>query len=334
MLWLINIMKNSKRLYFSIKKDHSGKWPSRNISIPLYHHNVELALLYRFFSGRILIAWRKKSKTCLKEGEIMTKLLLNEKPLIVMPGLAVKIGLNESIFIQQLHYWLDKSTNVKEGHRWVYNSAKEWQKQFPFWSVPTIRRIVKSLEDKELVIIDNFNSLPIDKTSWYRINYQKVEEIESVGIDSRKEHSTTQSEHSEYPKRVHEVPNLITPLPESTTEIHNNNAHANEIPETAFSFYEKNGFGILTPHVGEKVGDWIDETNEELVIHALKISVENSVPRWSYAESILKDWTNKKITNVQQVLAHDKREKVSSFAGKGQPVDEVFELDLSKGEDD
>lgn len=265
----------------------------------------------------------------------MTKLLLNEKPLIIMPGLAVKIGLNESIFIQQLHYWLDKSANIKEGHRWVYNSAKEWQKQFPFWSVPTIRRVVKSLEDKELVIIDNFNSLPIDKTSWYRINYEKLAELEGEGIDSRKGDSTTQNDYSEYPKRAHEVLNLNTPLPESTTEIHNNNnAYANKNPETAFSFYEKNGFGILTPHVGEKVGDWIDETNEELVIHALKISVENSVPRWSYAESILKDWLNKKITSVQQVMAHEtKREKVSGLSGKGQPVEEAFELDLSKGED-
>lgn len=271
----------------------------------------------------------------------MTKLLLNEKPLIVMPGLATKIGLNESIFIQQLHYWLDKSTNVKEGHRWVYNSAPEWQKQFPFWSIPTIRRIIKSLENKELVVIDNFNSLPIDKTSWYRINYKKIAELEGVGNDSRKEHSTTQNEYSEYPKRALEVPKLSRPLPESTTEIHNNNAPVNEIPETAFSFYQKNGFGILTPHVGDKVGDWIDETNEELVIHALKISVENSVPRWSYAESILKDWVNKNITSVEQVIAHEaKREKSSGFTKDMRPAHATVgltpqapQLDFGKGEE-
>ena len=39
----------------------------------------------------------------------------------------------------------------------------------------------------------------------------------------------------------------------------------------------------------------------------MKVSLENSVPRWSYAESILRDWQNKKITSVDQVLAAEKQ---------------------------
>ena len=242
----------------------------------------------------------------------MSKLLMDEKPLIVMPSLATKIGLNESIFLQQLHYWLDKSTNVKEGYRWVYNTAKEWQKQFPFWSVNTIRRVINSLKVQELVVIDNFNSLPIDKTSWYRINYVKVAELEGENTDSEKIDSTTQSEHSKYSERVIEAPKLGTPLPESTTEItteinNNNNDNAGTPPENPFSFFQNNGFGILTPYVGEKIGASIDDLNEELVIHAMKVSLENSVPRWSYAESILRDWQNKKITSLDQVLAAEKQ---------------------------
>ena len=41
----------------------------------------------------------------------MSNLLLNEVPLMCQPSLATKIGLNEAIFIQQLHYWLNRSTN-------------------------------------------------------------------------------------------------------------------------------------------------------------------------------------------------------------------------------
>lgn len=258
----------------------------------------------------------------------MSKLLMDEKPLLVMPSLATKVGLSESIFLQQLHYWLDRSVNVKEGHKWVYNSAKEWQAQFPFWSINTIRRVIKSLEDKQLVISGNFNSLPIDKTKWYRIDYEIIKEIENEDCDSRKVESTTQNEYSKHPKQVIEAPKLGRPLPESTTEstseINNNNINAGVeeekgIAETPFSFYEKNGFGILTPHVGEKIGSWIDDTNEELVIHAMKISVENGVPRWNYAETILRDWHNKKITSIDQVLASEKKreqEKVTASAGK------------------
>lgn len=97
------------------------------------------------------------------------------------------------------------------------------------------------------------------------------------------------------------------------SNINNDNASANESP---FSFYEKNGFGILTPHVGEKIGSWIDDMNEELVIHALKIAIENSVLRWNYAESILKDWSNKKFTSVAQVQAHEVKRKKKSSAGR------------------
>ena len=261
----------------------------------------------------------------------MSKLLMDEKPLLVMPSLATKVGLSESIFLQQLHYWLDRSVNVKEGHKWVYNSAKEWQAQFPFWSINTIRRVIKSLEDKQLVISGNFNSLPIDKTKWYRIDYEIIKEIENEDCDSRKIESTTQNEYSKHSKQVIEAPKLGRPLPESTTEstseINNNNINAGVeeekgIGETPFSFYEKNGFGILTPYVGEKIGSWIDDTNEELVIHAMKISVENGVPRWTYAETILRDWYNKKITSIAQVVASEKKReqekaKTKASAGKG-----------------
>ncbi len=255
----------------------------------------------------------------------MKALLLDEKPLIVMPGLAKKIGLNESIFLQQLHYWLEKSTNIQDGHRWVYNTAPKWQEQFPFWSVNTIRRIIKKLEEKELLIIDNFNALPIDKTNWYRINYEKVAELEFDGVESTKLHSTTQNEYSKYPKWVDEKPKVGTPLPEITTEtttetttenINNNDARTKE---TAFSFYQQNGFGILTPHVGEKIGAWIDDLNEEMVIHAMKIAIENGVLKWNYAASILKDWHNKKFTSVEQVQAHEaQRKSQSNYKGSRQ----------------
>mgnify|MGYP001558266390 FL=1 len=102
----------------------------------------------------------------------MSNFLISEPPLMVLPGLAAKIGLNEAIFLQQLHYWLLKSENIREGRRWVYNSISQWQKQFPFWSPRTLDNIVARLKKDNLIIIDRFNKLKIDKTNWYRINYE------------------------------------------------------------------------------------------------------------------------------------------------------------------
>lgn len=38
----------------------------------------------------------------------MSKLLLKDQPLLVLPALAVKVGVNGALFLQQLHYWLEK----------------------------------------------------------------------------------------------------------------------------------------------------------------------------------------------------------------------------------
>jgi len=117
----------------------------------------------------------------------MSKLLLDEHPLTILPSLAVKIGLNEAIFIQQLHYWLEISkkkeakekekTRLKKGKFWSYNTYDELMEQFPFWSVKTIKRIVKGLKESEILLVENFNKDKWNKTNWYSINYQKLESL-------------------------------------------------------------------------------------------------------------------------------------------------------------
>ncbi|MEX3748254.1 MULTISPECIES: DnaD domain protein [Lysinibacillus] len=74
--------------------------------------------------------------------------------------------------------------------------------------------------------------------------------------------------------------------------------------QTAFQFYEQNGFGALAAHIAYKIGHWIDDLSEELVIHAMKLAVENTILRWNYVEKILHDWTNKKFRTIEEVEAH------------------------------
>lgn len=104
-------------------------------------------------------------------------LLIEEPPLQVLPSLAKSIGLNEAIVLQQIHYWLRKSNNVKDGHKWIYNSMTNWQKQFSFWSLPTVKRVFRSLEKQGLIITANYNKAGFDKTKWYRINYEKLQHM-------------------------------------------------------------------------------------------------------------------------------------------------------------
>jgi hypothetical protein len=108
---------------------------------------------------------------------VKSNLLFDEPPLVVIPSLAVAVGLEEAIVLQQLHYWLLRSTNERDGRTWVYNTLAEWTEQFPFWSTQTIRRVLNSLREKEVVITANYNQMKIDRTLWYTIDYEKLNSI-------------------------------------------------------------------------------------------------------------------------------------------------------------
>ena len=108
----------------------------------------------------------------------MSKLLINEQPLQVIPSLAKAIGLNEAIFLQQLHYFLRISKNSADGRSWVYNTIKDWQAEFSFWSLKTVQRTIENLEKMGLILsTDKFNKMKMDKTKWYSIDYEKLSEI-------------------------------------------------------------------------------------------------------------------------------------------------------------
>lgn len=108
----------------------------------------------------------------------MSKLLIDDYPIQVLPKLAKEIGLNEAIVLQQMHYWLNKRTHLKDGKYWTYGSMVTWQRdQFFFWSVNTVKRTFASLEKQNLLIVGNYNRAGFDKTKWYSINYETLEQV-------------------------------------------------------------------------------------------------------------------------------------------------------------
>lgn len=111
-----------------------------------------------------------------------SSLLINEHPLQVLPTLAVKIGLNEAIILQQVHYWItnkDKRSKPyeRDGRRWVYNTYEEWREQFPFWSVRTIQRHALTLEEKGLLVVEQFDLKAGDARKYYTLNYDRLNEL-------------------------------------------------------------------------------------------------------------------------------------------------------------
>ena len=105
------------------------------------------------------------------------------KTLIVNTDLALVLGdLNEAIILNQLNYWLEinkkADKNFIDGKYWVYNSYAEWRENdFPYWSEKTIQRTFTRLENKGIVISANYNKMCIDKTKWYSIDFEVLEEM-------------------------------------------------------------------------------------------------------------------------------------------------------------
>lgn len=112
----------------------------------------------------------------------MSGLLYTKEPLVVNIPLAELIGLHEAIVLQQINYWLGRSSNLIEGRPWVYNSMEDWHKQFRYISLDTVKRTFKHLVDMGLLVADNHNKNSFDRTKWYTINYEKLDEIERQSI--------------------------------------------------------------------------------------------------------------------------------------------------------
>ena len=85
--------------------------------------------------------------------------------------IAKEYGLDEAVMIYNFQYWIAKNeANRKHfyaGRYWTYNSADAFSKLFPFWSAYQVRRILKSLQEKDVLITGNFNPSAYDRTMWY-----------------------------------------------------------------------------------------------------------------------------------------------------------------------
>lgn len=121
-----------------------------------------------------------------KFDEIESKRISEETGELKKPD---KTGLNKAIFLNQLNYWIELNEkagiNFQDGYFWSYSSyPKMIKRDFPYWSVDTLKRAVTSLEKYGIVISANYNTMKMDKKKWYRIDYKRLQEV----IDIVKNH--------------------------------------------------------------------------------------------------------------------------------------------------
>lgn len=140
-------------------------------------------------------------------------------PMRIDRDLAAEIGLNESIVLLQIEFLISISSNERDGRRWTYQSLDDLkQVYFPWWSVATLHRIVRSLADKNLIVIGNYNKLGYDRTQWYALNEEGINSLHSIAI-FQNEKSIFQNDKIDLIKMKNGSYQNETTIPESTQRL-------------------------------------------------------------------------------------------------------------------
>ena len=231
----------------------------------------------------------------------MSNLLLDDRPLVIQPKLAELLGdLDEAVILQQIHYWLGKRLNIKDGHSWVYNSMVEWNKQFPWLAIATLKRKFKSLEDKGLLITANYNKAKFDKTKWYRIDYDALDEMKQrlyqndttiVSNCTNGEYQNDTTNTIEYTENN----NIDTTTTTDTTEI-----------KIIYEFWKSN-VGNLSPYLYREIStiynDWkeVSKQPKEMILESIKMAIERDIKNINYIKTILKRWYDNRIYSLKDL---------------------------------
>ena len=91
---------------------------------------------------------------------------------------AVEYGLDKAILLQHIRVWINqnegKDTHEHDNKVWMFQSASDMAKHYPYWSRQKISRLLREMEDDELIVSGNFNKVGYDQTKWYTIQCSEL----------------------------------------------------------------------------------------------------------------------------------------------------------------
>lgn len=170
--------------------------------------------------------------------------------------------------LNQLNYWLGinkkAGKNFIDDRYWVYNSYSDWKaKDFPYWSEKTIQRTFTRLENKGVVVSANYNKLGIDKTKWYTIDTEKLQElVDEFNSDEDKMTNRQDNMTDRQDKMTCREGQCDRPLPEITTENINRDYNSEITGEVHTSVSEKQTARVTRKDMQAKKDDMLYRFSE------------------------------------------------------------------------
>lgn len=117
-----------------------------------------------------------------------THLLLNEKPLMVLPSLAKLLGINASIAVQHIHWIIEiKHENQDDrtdydGFTWCKYSLTQWQAKMCWMSIDGIQKMLTKLEADGAIISCKPDAKSRNQTKWYRVDLDGLNRLSTKSI--------------------------------------------------------------------------------------------------------------------------------------------------------
>lgn len=93
-------------------------------------------------------------------------------------------------------------------------------------------------------------------------------------------------------------------------EINNQHHHKGDDDSSlnSFSFYENN-IGQISGFIAEQMDHMINESSEEMVLAALKVTVLNNAKNLKYTQTVLNNWAKDNITTLEQLESANNRKE-------------------------
>jgi DNA-binding Lrp family transcriptional regulator len=215
----------------------------------------------------------------------------------IIPELAAEIGLNESILLRQLAHWIKTTNNLRDGQWWTYQTLSGMQKEaFPYWSIATISRTAKKLEEAGYIQRTAvYNKRRNDTTFWYALNVEKLSTLKSITVVLQNEKGIVTDSvtalQDEKPVLQNENPLVLddlqnaTTLPEDSSEVSTEQTTTPVVSvvdksqpiDTPVSrvFVAIQQLEILHDKLRYAVKDWLKEYSEQEILTAIDTALEN-----------------------------------------------------------
>lgn len=155
--------------------------------------------------------------------------------------LASCYGIEEAIIIHKLYFWIKKNVangnNFHDGRYWTYNSSKAFSILFPYMTESKIYRVLKSLEEKGLIVKGNYNDTKYDRTTWYSLSDKAIKELYALKYDTNGfSESVLQNNEKDFAKMQNGNNESEKPIPYSKQTDSNTDGKQEEKKEWRDSF--------------------------------------------------------------------------------------------------